>query len=107
MLNVLRAKKYETKFSDVTINTDHASLFVMSPFLAKVIGPDGEPLSTNIFQPKVLEEYGFKSCDLHRASASLHRTLATNIYRTKDGRFYHCHGELGFCEHAPVHEAQC
>ena len=32
--------------------------------------------------------------DKHRATASLHRTLATNIYKTKDGRFYHTHGEL-------------
>lgn len=29
MLNVLRAKKYGAEFSEVNINTDHASLFIM------------------------------------------------------------------------------
>jgi hypothetical protein len=30
MLNVLRAKKYGAKFSEVNIDTDHASLFIMT-----------------------------------------------------------------------------
>lgn len=93
MLNVLRGKKYATKLSEVTINTDHASVFVMTPFLTKVIEKNGEVKDLNAFNGKLMEEYGFKNADLHRASASLQRQLATNIYKTKDGRYYHCHGK--------------
>lgn len=28
----------------------------------------------------------------HRSRESLHRTLATGIYKTRDSRFYHVHG---------------
>lgn len=94
MLNVLRSKKYGVEMSPVTINTDHASLFFMSPFLTQVVTPDGKTKSLNAFNGKEMIDYGFKNCDLHRAGTSLHRTLATNIYKTKDGRFYHCHGSL-------------
>ena len=93
MLNVLRARKYGTKYSDVDINTDHASLFIMTPFITQVVKPGGELQEISAFAPKVMVEHGFKSCDLHRASASLQRALATNIYKTKDGRFYHVHGK--------------
>ena len=94
MLNVLRAKKYGAKMSDVEINTDHASLFAMSPFLTQIVGSDGKPQAINPFNASLMEEYGFKSWDLHRAGGSLHRNLATNIYKTKDDRYYHVHGSL-------------
>ena len=93
MLNVLRAKKYDAKMSEVSINTDHASLFFMSPFLTQVMA-DGKPKTLNAFNGKEMVDYGFKNRDLHRAGSSLHRTLATNIYKTRDGRFYHTHGSL-------------
>ncbi|KAI5359316.1 putative CoA-transferase family III [Septoria linicola] len=93
MLNVLRYRKYGSKISEVNINTDHASLFVMSPFLAKVI-EGGEVKDCNVFSPAVGEKYGIRDCDLHRASASTQRLLATNIYKTKDGRCYHVHGSM-------------
>ena len=92
MLNVLRHKKYGAEYSDVTIDTDHASLFVMSPLISKVVEANGEIKSCSLFDPKFMEEHGFKNLDLHRAGASMQRVLATNIYKTKDGRFYHCHG---------------
>ena len=92
MLNVLRAKKFGAEFSEVSINTDHASLFVMTPFMGEMVKPDGERIPFNMSTPQVLVEHGFKNQDLHRVSASLHRRILTNIYRTKDGRFYHVHG---------------
>ncbi|KAK3707851.1 hypothetical protein LTR37_011853 [Vermiconidia calcicola] len=94
MLNVLRAKKYGTNFSEVSIDTDHASLFFMTPFLTQVIDSNGQLQDLDAFKAKRMEDYGFKNGDLHRATASLHRVLATNIYKTKDGRFYHCHGSM-------------
>lgn len=93
MLNVLRRKKYGTNFDDVTIDTDHASLFFMTPFLTQTVGSKGEIVTLNVWDPKEAAEYGFKNTDLHRATADQHRIMATNIYRTKDGRYYHTHGE--------------
>jgi hypothetical protein len=96
MLNVLRSKKYGVKPSEVMINSDHASLFFMSPFLTQVIEKDGSKKDLNAFKALDMLNYGFKNADLHNAGSSLHRVLATNIYQTKDGRFYHCHGEFQF-----------
>ncbi|KAK3071672.1 hypothetical protein LTR53_008212 [Teratosphaeriaceae sp. CCFEE 6253] len=93
MLNILRSRKYQVAMSEVAINTDHASLFFMSPFLAKLIGDDGEAVQMNLFDAASAKKAGFPSTDLHNV-AGLHRILATNIYGTKDGRFYHCHGSM-------------
>ncbi|KAF2215910.1 hypothetical protein CERZMDRAFT_34773 [Cercospora zeae-maydis SCOH1-5] len=93
MLNVLRSRKYGSPMSNVTIDTDHASLFVMSPFLAKLI-ENGQPRAWDLFDPAVAEKKGIKNCDLHRSGASMQRMLATNIYRTKDERCYHVHGSM-------------
>jgi hypothetical protein len=90
MLNALRAKKYGVALSDVTIDTDHASLFVMSPLLIKAID-NGEPKDFAFGQEGA--KYGFPDTDLHNMKG-WHRVLGTNIYRTKDGRYYHVHGSL-------------
>ncbi|KAI2781687.1 CoA-transferase family III [Daldinia loculata] len=91
MLNYLITKKYNVAPSNVSINTDHASLFFMSPFVACVV-KDGSPVRINPFSKEISE--WFPNRDLHRAAGSQHRTLATNIYKTKDGRFYHIHGSM-------------
>ncbi|KAI1651762.1 CoA-transferase family III [Daldinia loculata] len=91
MLNYLITKKYNVAPSNVSINTDHASLFFMSPFVACVV-KDGSPVQMNPFSKEISE--WFPNRDLHRAAGSQHRTLATNIYKTKDGRFYHIHGSM-------------
>lgn len=98
LLNVLRVRKYkdQCKLSEVSINTDHASLFFMSPFLAQAVQKDGSASegSFNVFDPAIAEKIGIKNTDLHRANATPQRALATNIYETKDGRFYHVHGSM-------------
>jgi hypothetical protein len=95
MLNLLITKKYGVKPEDlkVTINTDHASLYVMSPMIARMIDDQNGEVKQVPWGSKEMHRI-FPNRDLHRASASVHRTLATNIYRTKDGRFYHCHGSM-------------
>ncbi|KAK0896110.1 hypothetical protein LTR02_011416 [Friedmanniomyces endolithicus] len=93
MLNVLRSRKYHVPMSKVDINTDHASLYVMSPFLTKVVGKDGKEAKINVFDAGTMKDFGFPSTDLHNC-AGQHRMLATNIYRTRDGRYYHCHGSM-------------
>ncbi|KAI1151620.1 CoA-transferase family III [Nemania diffusa] len=91
MLNLLVSRKYNVEPSDVTINTDHATLFVISPLLVKWL-KDGKPTQIDLFGSEM--DRLFPSRDLHRSSEGLHRTLATNIYKTKDGRYYHIHGSL-------------
>ncbi|GAP93263.1 hypothetical protein SAMD00023353_11600010 [Rosellinia necatrix] len=91
MLNLLVSRKYNVEPSDVTINTDHATLFIMSPVILKWL-KDGQPVPLDIRSPEMAEL--FPNRDLHRAADGLHRTLATNIYKTKDGRCYHVHGSM-------------
>ncbi|KAK2017372.1 CoA-transferase family III [Colletotrichum eremochloae] len=95
MLNRLLQKKYKVAPLDVTINTDHASLFYFSPLLAQLIGKDGKfaPMALMNFVPEAMKM--FPETDKHRTAASLHRALVTNMYKTKDGRYYECYGGTG------------
>ncbi|KAI1776977.1 CoA-transferase family III [Hypoxylon cercidicola] len=91
MLNHLIIRKYKVEPADVTINTDHASLFFMSPMITRII-KDGKTVPIDPYSKDIQDS--FPSRDLHRSQASLHRALATNIYKTKDNRFYHVHGGM-------------
>jgi crotonobetainyl-CoA:carnitine CoA-transferase CaiB-like acyl-CoA transferase len=69
---------------DVMVNSDTATLFLMSSVLATV---GGKPLSDKELA-KRYEKYDtgqmFLPC----------RRVATNIYPTKDGRWYHLHASM-------------
>lgn len=91
MLNLLVSRKYGVEPSDITINTDHATLFVMSPLITKWL-KDGQPTPFTPSNPDISQL--FPNRDLHRGADGFHRTLATNIYKTKDGRCYHVHGSM-------------
>ncbi|KAI0132401.1 CoA-transferase family III domain-containing protein [Xylariales sp. AK1849] len=78
MLNSLMGRKYGVSPSEVIINTDHASLFIMSTALACV----------------TKQEDAEFNMDVRRPPESLHRIMATNIYKTRDNQFYHIHGSL-------------
>lgn len=92
MLNRLLTCKYGISPVEVTINTDHASLFIMSPALARILGQNGTPLPMDIINPSTMKP--FHGQDKQPSPESLHRKLATNIYKTRDSRFYHVHGSL-------------
>lgn len=36
----------------------------------------------------------YKDYDIHKMNSSLHRINSTNIYKTKDGRYFHLHGSM-------------
>lgn len=78
----------------IVLSSDHAQLFIMST-LVWSLDPAGENLSPIAFFDPVqrvkLERY-FPSFDKHDSMASLHYMAATNIYKTKDNRFFHTHG---------------
>lgn len=63
----------------------------MSPLVARWI-KDGKPAELDLFGPEMAKI--FPNQDLHRSIEGLHRILATNIYKTKDGRCYHVHGKF-------------
>lgn len=63
-------------------DSDHASLFFMSPLVIQDVTTDGQRIPAG---PETWARL-FPGSDKHRV-------LATNIYETKDGKFYHTHGE--------------
>ncbi|KAH9477353.1 Acetyl-coenzyme A transferase nodX [Psilocybe cubensis] len=90
MLNVLLKKKYGLEYQKVIINTDHAQLFIMSILLTIIDPLEGklrfnDPGCTKFF-PNGDKFQGMLGSPLTEA--------ATNIYKTKDERFYHIHGSM-------------
>lgn len=65
---------------------DHASLFIFSPHLARILEGYGTASHKNAIDPDTLKPFD------NRSRESLHRMLATGIYPTQDSRFYHVHG---------------
>ncbi|XP_014555477.1 hypothetical protein COCVIDRAFT_102266 [Bipolaris victoriae FI3] len=96
MVNVLLKRKYNLEPQEVEIDTDHAQLFFMSGFLA-AIDPDGENInfiSKPLSKSNSAYDKYFKDCDKYDMLRNAYRTSATNIYRCKDGRYFHTHGSM-------------
>lgn len=102
MVNCLLMDKFEMEPIDVSINTyvmnsekpalppltvfsDHASLFIFSPHLAKISGDGEQRVSPDTCLPLCEQQE-------QTPKESLYRLMATNIYKTRDGRCYHIHG---------------
>lgn len=94
LVDVILQRRHGLEPHQITINTDHASLFLFSTLLW-TIDPEGENIqASNLRQanPKLFQY--FPSCDKHRMNSSTHRNLATNIYKCAGGRFFQAHGSL-------------
>jgi crotonobetainyl-CoA:carnitine CoA-transferase CaiB-like acyl-CoA transferase len=91
MISRLLTVKYGLPPQAITINIDHAHLYIMSAMLTSVLIDNipSKPMTAN----SAVASF-FPTMDLHRASASPHRTCATNIYRTSDARYFHLHGSM-------------
>lgn len=75
-------------------NSDHAQLFLMSCLLW-TLDPDGANISSlSVLTPEGREQVAafFPDKDKHQRWSSIYRAAATNIYKTKDERFFHIHG---------------
>ncbi|CCF39141.1 formyl-CoA transferase [Colletotrichum higginsianum] len=83
--NVAAAERYGIGLQDVQVNTDVATLFLASVLLPTIGG------KSFVQHPKMAEE--LSKMDLHRMSDPIRR-YATNVYKTKDGRWYHLHGSM-------------
>lgn len=64
----------------------------MSPLIVQIIDETGKPKPLNPLDSSIQKL--FPSQDIHNSLGSLHRSTATSIYKTNDGRFYHVHGEF-------------
>ncbi|EXJ66289.1 uncharacterized protein A1O5_10441 [Cladophialophora psammophila CBS 110553] len=95
LINVLLSRKYGIAPQKVIINTDHAQLFFMSALLLQVEPAEGSPLQPTPIRGLTAKyaQY-FPNGDLHQMASSFYRRAATNIYKAKDGRFFHLHGSL-------------
>ncbi|KIW80219.1 hypothetical protein Z517_06834 [Fonsecaea pedrosoi CBS 271.37] len=91
MLSALTSRKYGHQPSKITINTNHASLFIMSSVITQILDKDGAPRPFSPFHA----ESGklFPSTDIHN-SVNMYRQLSSNIYKAKDGKYFHTHGDL-------------
>ncbi|KAJ3998086.1 CoA-transferase family III domain-containing protein [Lentinula boryana] len=67
------------------VNCNHAALFPAMSFLSTV---DGIPK----WDPEMKQK--IKDTDLNQVYSNIYRRMLTNIYHTKDGRFYHLHASL-------------
>ncbi|KAF5627064.1 acyl transferase carnitine dehydratase [Fusarium sp. NRRL 52700] len=83
--NVVAAERYGIGYQNVEINTDLATLFLESVLLPTI---GGKHFTQN---KKMLAELA--KMDLHLMSKPI-RQYATNVYRTKDRRWYHLHGSM-------------
>jgi hypothetical protein len=62
------------------------------------INDEGEPLSVASFgNADGIQRFAkyFRDCDIHsKGHTGMYRTMATNIYKTKDDRYFHLHGSM-------------
>jgi hypothetical protein len=85
-------RKYDVEVTGAEIDTDHAQLFFMSTLLWQ-IHPDTDRVITTSKNLAALFDM-IPNYDFHRMGSSLYRHCVTNIYRTKDGRYFHLHGSM-------------
>ncbi|KAK7439810.1 hypothetical protein VKT23_017386 [Stygiomarasmius scandens] len=90
MLNVLLKKKYGVPYQKIIINTDHASLLFMG-FRFSEVEQDGQKMT--VYDPEFSKKY-FPRLLKSPAFYTPLGQKTSNIYKTKDGRFFHTHGSL-------------
>ena len=83
----IAAERYGVDTGPLTIDVDHATLFVFSGFTTTING-------INALKMRELTDANIRDCDIADSYKNPYRQLCTNIYKTKDGRFYHLHGSL-------------
>ncbi|KAH6867784.1 formyl-CoA transferase [Thelonectria olida] len=83
--NVVAADRYGIEYQDVRVNTDVATLFLESVLLPTI----GD--TPFLKHPQMAKELA--KMDIHDMAKPIRR-YATDIYQTKDGRWYHLHGSM-------------
>ena len=83
--SAVAADRYGIDYQDIEVNSDVATLFLESVAMPTI---DGTPFTAN---PQMKKELA--AMDLHDQASPIRR-YATNIYKTKDGRWYMLHGSM-------------
>jgi crotonobetainyl-CoA:carnitine CoA-transferase CaiB-like acyl-CoA transferase len=79
----------------VEIDSDHASLAFMSPLIYTVNPGTEDEIQGGFYGANLANlDRMIPNYDIYNCASSAHRINATNIYQTKDGRFFHLHGGL-------------
>ncbi|KAJ9602060.1 hypothetical protein H2200_013420 [Cladophialophora chaetospira] len=86
-------RKYDVELKGAEINTDHAQLFFMSTLVWQIHPDTDHVITANLRGQEKLFEL-IPNYDFHKMGSSPFRQAATNIYRTKDDRFFHLHGSM-------------
>ncbi|KAK6065116.1 formyl-CoA transferase [Seiridium cupressi] len=83
--SVVAKDRYGVDFQDIEVNTDISTLFLMSLVLSTLKGKPA--LEDAIIKQEIAK------ADLYLMQKPIHRQC-TNVYQTKDGRWYHLHGSM-------------
>ncbi|KAF5012914.1 hypothetical protein FDECE_1048 [Fusarium decemcellulare] len=83
--SAVAADRYGIDYQNIEVNTDLSTLFLESVLLPTVNG------KSFIQHPKLLSE--ISKGDLYDSNKPIH-VAATNVYKAKNGRFYHLHGSM-------------
>lgn len=95
LINALLGRKYGHDPQPVKINTDHAQLLFMSALLVQVDPAPGSPVEPTAIRDLTAKYSNhFPNGDLHQVASSFYRRASSNIYKAKDGRYFHLHGSL-------------
>ncbi|KAK7549946.1 CAIB/BAIF family protein [Phyllosticta citricarpa] len=83
--SAVAADRYGLDYQKIEVNTDVATLFLESVLLPTI---NGQHYLKNEHMQKEMAK-----ADIYRMSEPIHR-FSTNVYQTKDGRWYHLHGSM-------------
>ncbi|KAE8395948.1 CoA-transferase family III domain-containing protein [Aspergillus alliaceus] len=92
-INALLKAKYNQEPVEVRIDTDHATLFIMSTLLIDTVDTSGKSTDPDLSPIERLRLI-FPNPGRDLGQGTFHRGAITNIYKTKDGRCYHVHGGM-------------
>ncbi|OQV04353.1 hypothetical protein CLAIMM_09249 [Cladophialophora immunda] len=92
IIYALVRRKYGVELAGAEINTDHAQLFFMSTLIWQIHPDTDHTITLNKNLEKMYEM--IPNYDFHKMGSSLYKLCVTNIYQTKDGRYFHLHGSM-------------
>ncbi|TVY47375.1 Succinyl-CoA--L-malate CoA-transferase beta subunit [Lachnellula occidentalis] len=85
LASAVASARYGIELQNIDIDTDKATLFIMSVMLPTVEG-------TSFLQCKEIRA-ALSEADIYNMDKPIHRQC-TNVYKTKDDRWYHLHGSM-------------
>ncbi|OJD30416.1 caib baif family enzyme [Diplodia corticola] len=89
--SAVAADRYGIDYQDVEVNSDLATLFLESVLLPTTQSASQPSPQSYLAHPQLQRE--FAKGDHYATSKPIHQE-ATNVYRTRDGRWYHLHGSM-------------